>query len=481
MFNNIIHQIELGFVTAGIIVGSWFGFVPENQIRATYDARISQLEAKLDETKTDLKLGAFNVTGGGTYRLKSSVGLSDATINLSSFKEPVSNIKYTMSYMNTSVAYGTIDPQTTRSEFVSFTGITQNSDGSAQLTGVSRGLTRTPAGSTCTASTTLAQRHAGQSIFILSDSPCLFAQYAVKQNDEAVTGLWTVPDPVSAQGIASRNYVDGRALGGIGNATETATGTVEMATQLEAASSTSSGTLGRLVIGANLSTSTYNSATAPLRVTVTQNSGQLDGRFIFGSAAPVNLATTTFLNPNILLGTGTTTIVGSTTISSCISCGNSTIYVPATQFASTTNPTFGVTGGFFGRTATSTYFVMLDADDGQFAVAAQVPKGVTRLTGIKIIYSQRSTSNVTLAVNTSYASSTYPTTPELDSDSSTAYAGGGTDNRTNAISLVSTAFDGLGSVTGGGVINLQVARNAGTGSDTYTGSFIVYGVEFIFN
>ena len=112
------------------------------------------LETKIDNQNQ--VLGAFNVTGGTNYRLRSSVGLSETTINLSSFKEPVSNIPYTMSYINTVIAYGTIDPQTSRSEFISFTGITQNSDGSAQLTGVTRGLTRTPAGSSCTASTTLA-------------------------------------------------------------------------------------------------------------------------------------------------------------------------------------------------------------------------------------------------------------------------------------------------------------------------------------
>jgi len=158
-------------------------------------------------------LGAFSPTGGGTYRLKTSIGTTDTTIPLSSFKEPVSNTLYTMSYLGSTIGYGTVDPSTTRSEFVSFSGITQNSDGSASITGVSRGLTRTPAGSSCTASTTLAQRHPGQSAFILSDSPCFFAEYPVKRNDETITGQWAYPYPSASTSVATKGYVDTVALG----------------------------------------------------------------------------------------------------------------------------------------------------------------------------------------------------------------------------------------------------------------------------
>lgn len=157
--------------------------------------------------------GAYGITGGGTYRLKASIASSDTSVSLSSFKEPVSDLPYTMSYLNTTVGYGTIDPQTTRPEFISFTGITQNSDGSATLSGVTRGLTRSPQGISCTASSTLAVRHPGQSIFILSDSPCHFAEYGVKRNDETVTGQWSFPYPSASSSVASKGYVDQVALG----------------------------------------------------------------------------------------------------------------------------------------------------------------------------------------------------------------------------------------------------------------------------
>lgn len=243
----------------------------------------------------DQKLGAFNTSGGGTYRLKNSVGIADTSLPLSSFKEPVSNIPYTMSYLNTTIGYGTIDPQTSRSEFISFSGITQNSDGSAALTGVSRGLTRTPAGSSCTASTTLAQRHPGQSVFILSDSPCLFQEYAVKRNDETITGVWGFPYPSASNTPATKGYVDTLSFGSVATSTESTVGFVELSTQLEQASSTRlSGSTGApLVLQAQYATSTFNSATAALKVVVTDNNGKIDTNFIATSTILGNLASTT--------------------------------------------------------------------------------------------------------------------------------------------------------------------------------------------
>lgn len=174
----------------------------------------------------------YNPSGGSSYRLQTSIGSSNTTIRLSSFKEPVSNIPYTMTFLNSDLECGTIAPGLSTSEFISFTGITQNADGTATLTGVSRGLSRSYP---YTASTTHQQPHPGQSTFIMSDAPCLFSQYAVKQNNEAITGSWTAPTPTSASGIANKAYVDSVA-GGIatldkvtvaGTAGETfATGTV---------------------------------------------------------------------------------------------------------------------------------------------------------------------------------------------------------------------------------------------------------------
>lgn len=213
---NIINTIIGGVTAAYIGAISFFGLTPTsyfNDLKMMYEAQNDQIKAL--QSQADVTFGAFNPTGGGTYRLRSSIGTTDATIRLTSFKEPISNIKYTMSYLNTSIAYGTVESQVTnKSEFVSFSGITQNSDGTADLTGAVRGLTRSPAGSLCTASTTLAKSHPGQSTFILSDSPCLFAEYPVKRNDEDINGSWTFIYPTASGSPATKGYVDANVNGG---------------------------------------------------------------------------------------------------------------------------------------------------------------------------------------------------------------------------------------------------------------------------
>jgi len=106
--------------------------------------------------------------GGKTYYLKNTITSSATSIILTSFKEPVSGADVTMSLMNSTIAYGTIAPKTGNSEFISFTGITQNADGTATLTGVTRGLKR---GYDFTSSATFQLPHNAGTKFILSDSP----------------------------------------------------------------------------------------------------------------------------------------------------------------------------------------------------------------------------------------------------------------------------------------------------------------------
>ncbi len=212
--------------------------------------------------------GSFAPSGGSTYRLGQSVGTSDSSIKLSSFKEPVSAIPYTMSYLGSSIEYGTLSPQSTISEFISFSGITQNADGSATLTGVIRGLSRTPGGSNCTASTTLAQSHAGQSIFILSDAPCLFNEYAVKQNTQNITGTWTFsstsrptydgqPSSYNALDLVDNQTLLNTAIQGAATSTEVNMGIVQLANTTQVGVSTASSTAGApLVIPNRVATST---------------------------------------------------------------------------------------------------------------------------------------------------------------------------------------------------------------------------------
>lgn len=215
---------------------------------------VIKLQDSLHET------GSFYPTGGGTYRLQTSIGTTDTSVNLSSFKEPISGIPYTMTYLNTSIAYGTLDPQnSSRKEFISFTGVTQNSDGTAQLTGVTRGLGFSYP---YTASSTLRSSHAGQSIFILSDSPQLFNEYLVLRNTATSTGVLifssTTPPQydanitVTGNQLVSANQLNATAIAGAGTSTYSSMGIVQLAGQTQVGSSTASSTAGGPLVIPNI-------------------------------------------------------------------------------------------------------------------------------------------------------------------------------------------------------------------------------------
>lgn len=160
----------------------------------------------------------FYPSGLKTYTLQSSISSTQSTITLTSFKVPVSDANVTMALMNTSVAYGTIAPRTTNSEFISFTGITQNSDGTATLTGVTRGLDKNYP---YTTSATFQLPHAGATQFILSDAPQVFNKYGALENANTWSGIQTFStQPVSTAGLptngtdlATKQYVDNTATG----------------------------------------------------------------------------------------------------------------------------------------------------------------------------------------------------------------------------------------------------------------------------
>lgn len=266
-------------------------------------------------------LGAFNPSAGGTYRLASSIGTTNTSISLSSFKEPISNVSYTMSYLNSSIEYGTLEPgNSTKKELISFTGITQNADGSATLTGVTRGLSLSYP---YTASTTFQLTHSGQSIFILSDAPQLFSQYANKSGPEIISGSWvfttapTSTDECSGSTeYCTKAYIDGLSIQGAATSTETNMGIVRLATNTELAAGTASSSSGQPIVPANRSfNSTYvGTANNIVPVTKTNNGLQntIDPNYI-ATSSPYTFASTTIHQANLgnLTATGTINIAGS--------------------------------------------------------------------------------------------------------------------------------------------------------------------------
>lgn len=172
----------------------------------------------------------YNLFGAQTFTLGTSISSTATTITLSSFTEPVTNVPYTMTLLNTSIVFATVAPKTTSSEFISFTGITQNADGTATLTGVTRGLAKKYPFAEDSA---YKLPHAGQSLFIISDAPQVFNESPYKLNDETIAGNWTysvtsptIPTEISSQihRAASIEYVNMIAVSGAPDSSTTVKG-----------------------------------------------------------------------------------------------------------------------------------------------------------------------------------------------------------------------------------------------------------------
>lgn len=254
---EILKTIGAGIASVGIFIGSLFGFTPQT-------------------TEIGEELGrSVNAVSTNTYVLAGSgISSSATTITLTSFTAPVSGIPYTMANFGDGASakgYLTIEPGSrTRQETVSFTGITQNSDGTATLTGVSRGLLPFEP---YTASSTYAVAHNGGSQVVVSNPPQLYD--------------------------AIYDYVDSAVVAGAVDGSITAKGIYETATGVEAASTTAIGggnTSATLALTTLISTSTGGTA---YTIPVTGAAGALDARFMTATVKReyTSVGTTTWTKP----------------------------------------------------------------------------------------------------------------------------------------------------------------------------------------
>ena len=147
----------------------------------------------------------FQLAGGG-------IGLTDTSITIDDFVLPNSGVPITMDMFG-EIGYITLEPETQREENISFTGVTQNGDSTATITGVVRGL---PLASTAdqadynTPDLSLRQAHSGGSLLRITNSVSLLQWFAGKLNDETIEGAWTFPG-TTATG-RPKNVVDADAI-----------------------------------------------------------------------------------------------------------------------------------------------------------------------------------------------------------------------------------------------------------------------------
>lgn len=258
---------------------------------------------------------ASSLPVGGTSYTLSGAGITSTqtTVQLTSFTTPDGRL-ITMSNFGT-VGYGALDPQTnSKLEDISFTGITQNANGSATLTGVSRGLDFIYPYS---ANAILDHAHSGGSTFILTNTAgYYYNEFTMNNNNNLFT--W----PSASTSPATKGYVDFVAFNGAAviNANTTNKGVVQIATGLQAASSTATGSTGAyLDLSSSISTSTGGTSAA-LHVVVTNNSGLIDPSFI-------SLATSTTIGSTYAFNIGRTEWVATSTQFFTVPNGIKTVHI----------------------------------------------------------------------------------------------------------------------------------------------------------
>lgn len=230
------------------------------------------------------QLQPFTLAGAGV-----SIGAS--TLVLNSF-QTIDGTNLAMTDFG-DIGFGTVDPGNgTREEQISFTGVTQNANGTATLTGISTVLFTTP----YTKTANFAKSHAGGAVFVISNTAGFYDEFAVKDNDETITAKWTFPGggnadapvsgtvyaaPTNDLEYASKKYVDDVAVAGAPDATTSVKGIVELATAAETAAGTATGGTGANLVPWN---STFNAtSSATVLVPVTNSSGKISSGF--GGAA----------------------------------------------------------------------------------------------------------------------------------------------------------------------------------------------------
>lgn len=314
---NFIKTISVIILTASFFLAVYAVNSEQEQRISQYVDIMKRIAVEVDILKgnqnnfvnqEDVVLGGDSTqfVGGGVYKLANSISSTDTSITLQSFTIPVSEYELSMSDFG-DIGYITLDPGTSKREFISFTGVSQDSGSTkATLTGVTRGLSFV---APYTASTTLRLAHSGGSRAIISNPPQLYNRIAVKDNDETITGLWEFDTVLPISSIvatsstqfANKQYVDNVSYQGTATATDSVAGIVELATALEAGSSTPSTATNPYVLQAEYATSSPTASCTTLTTCVVMSIGNkisqawidLTEAFTFTGKVTLNHATTT--------------------------------------------------------------------------------------------------------------------------------------------------------------------------------------------
>lgn len=253
----------------GLAVSSIFGFHQTVTPSQVFGSSFTPVEAS-----------QFTLSGAG-------ITSSASTIQLNSFKLPDPNHTPITMSMFGDIGYAVLEPQTSKIENITFTGVTQNANGTALLTGVTRGISFY---SPYQASTTLRLSHAGGAYLILTNSAAFYGKEFLFANNTGTSTAVVVlssttpwrydghPTFTLGTQLIDKTYADALSFNAVATATETSFGGVWLATQLQQASSTNGSPNSPFVLQSRYATSSPGT-NAGLDIVITQNNGKINQNF----------------------------------------------------------------------------------------------------------------------------------------------------------------------------------------------------------
>lgn len=341
-----------------------------------------------------------------TIRLYTGQTTSATTMRITPYPRDLNGVKLTMTDFGDSPTL-TVDPKISGVEEIeSFTGITDNGDNTATLTGITRNLnSKYPYTTGGTGRT-----HGAGSTVVFGNNPQLYARLAAWENQGTTTAIWTFAsttaprydaDPGSAYFstapgtvFVNLDQLTRTALAGTTNATRAAQGVLQVGNRTQMASGTPLGSTGAFAaITTDMATSTFTTATSS--VAITRADGKLSPNAIATSSTdtysfggPMGFTGTTTFSRAVYNGVVTLTANAGATTTVDLSLGNTfVIYLTGTQSLVFTNVTVGQA------------FKILAYQDG---------------TGSRLLTNIGNTSTTTVKFNTGFAPTLTTTAGKMD-------------------------------------------------------------------
>lgn len=191
-----------------------------------------------------------------SFALDGSGAASGATSIILKSMTDIDGNALTMAGTFGAIGYGTLEPGSgTQEEQISFTGLTNNTNGTVTLSGVCNIGFVYP----YTSTSGLSKTHAGSVTFVISNTAGFYDKLTSKNDDETISGTWTftnpnyprmdtaTPAPTDNEQLATKKYVDDTAFNGAPDASTTVKGIVQIPTQAQVDAKTGTGSTGAVL------------------------------------------------------------------------------------------------------------------------------------------------------------------------------------------------------------------------------------------